>query len=59
MTVFFQFAVTRLGLAAIYALVAQGLIVIYAGSRVLNSPRRLAMFGAYLYRDASVVHHLA
>jgi ABC-type branched-subunit amino acid transport system permease subunit len=51
-----QFAVLGLGTGAMYCLIVQGLVTIYAGSGILNLAQAAqAMFGAYLFRD---LHHL-
>jgi len=47
-----QFAVLGLGVGAIYALLAQGLVVLYGGTGVLNFAHgAVAMFTAYMYRQ--------
>ncbi len=51
-----QFAVLGLGTGAMYCLIVQGLVTIYAGSGILNLAQAAqAMFGAYVFRD---LHHL-
>ena len=46
------FAVLGLGVGAIYTLMAQGIVVIYRGSGVLNFAQgAFAMFGAYCYAE--------
>jgi ABC-type branched-subunit amino acid transport system ATPase component/branched-subunit amino acid ABC-type transport system permease component len=58
MTNFIQFAILGMGVAAIYALLVQGMVVIYAGSGVLNlSQGALAMFGAFWFRQLRYVDH--
>ena len=58
MTTFIQYAVLGLGVGAIYALLVQGMIVIYAGSGVLNLAQgAVAMFGAYCFRQFRYVDH--
>ena len=50
MTAVVQYAVLGIGLGAIYALLGQGIVLIYRGSGVLNIAHGgLAMFAAYLY----------
>jgi sulfate-transporting ATPase len=57
-TTFWQYAVFGLGASAIYALLAQGLIVIYGGSGVLNfSQAAMATLSAYLYFETRFIHH--
>ncbi len=52
MTDILQYAVFGLGYGAIYCLIVQGMITIYAGSGVLNLAQAAqAMFGAYLFRQ--------
>jgi sulfate-transporting ATPase len=49
-TDFLQFAILGLGLGAIYALIAQGVVLIYRGSGVVNFAQgAFAMAGAYTY----------
>jgi sulfate-transporting ATPase len=58
MTTFIQYAVLGLGVGAIYALLVQGMIVIYSGSGVLNLAQgAIAMFGAYCFRQFRFVDH--
>ena len=58
MSAFIQFAVLGLGVGAIYALLVQGMIVIYAGSGVLNLAQgAVAMFGGYCFRQFRYVDH--
>jgi ABC-type branched-subunit amino acid transport system ATPase component/branched-subunit amino acid ABC-type transport system permease component len=58
MTDLVQFAILGMGVAAIYALLVQGMVVIYAGSGVLNlSQGALAMFGAFWFREFRYVDH--
>src|SRR5689334_10898974 len=48
MTTALQFAVFGLGIGAVFALLAQGLVVTYSGSGVLNFAHgAMAMLGAY------------
>src|SRR5580704_16722894 len=50
MTEVFQFALLGLGIGAAYALLAQGLVLIYRGSGVLNFAQgAYAMVGAYIF----------
>ncbi len=50
MTIFLQFAVLGIGTAAVYSLLAQGLVAIQLGSGVLNLAQgAIAMLAAYLY----------
>ena len=59
MTTFLQFAVFGLGLSAIYVLLAQGLIVIYGGSGVLNfSQAAMATLAAYFYWEGRNTYDL-
>jgi sulfate-transporting ATPase len=45
-----QFAILGLGGGAVYALLAQGIIVVYRGSGILNFAHgAMAMFGSYLF----------
>ena len=54
MRVLLQFAVLGLGAGAVYAIVAQGIIVIHRGTGVLNLAHGAeAMLGAYLYLHLS------
>src|SRR5688500_6485354 len=56
---FLRFALLGLGLGALYALAAQGMLVIYRGSGVLNfSQGAIGMVGAYLYWEVKVKHGL-
>jgi len=51
-TEFFQFALLGLAAGAIYALLAQGIVLIYRGSGVVNVAHgAYAMFAAYIYND--------
>jgi sulfate-transporting ATPase len=55
MSQFLQFALLGLGLGALYSLSAQGLIIIYRGSGVLNFAHgAVAMVAAYLCWDLSI-----
>lgn len=48
-----QFAILGLGIGAVYTLLAQGIIVVYRGSGILNFANgAIAMFGAYIFYDA-------
>jgi sulfate-transporting ATPase len=50
MSEFIQFALLGLGLAAVYTLIAQGVVLIYRGSGVVNFAQgTFAMAGAYVY----------
>jgi branched-subunit amino acid ABC-type transport system permease component len=50
MTRFLEFAVLGLGLGAVYALLGQGLVMIYRGSGVVNFAQAgFAVAGAYVY----------
>ena len=52
METFIQYLILGLGSAAVYALLAQGLIVIYGGSGVLNfSQAAMATLSAYIYYE--------
>src|SRR4030095_2036742 len=49
-----QFAILGLGAGAIYALVAQGVVLVYRGSGVLNFAQgAMAMTGAYVFYELS------
>ncbi|HZP31032.1 MAG TPA: ABC transporter, partial [Acidimicrobiia bacterium] len=53
MTEFAKFALLGLGLGAIYALAAQGIVLVYRGSGVLNFAQgAMAAVGAYAYVEA-------
>lgn len=53
MTEFFKFALLGLGLGAIYALAALGIVLIYRGSGVLNFAHgAMAAVGAFVYFEA-------
>lgn len=55
MTEVLRFAVLGLGTGAIYAVLAQGLVLVYRGSGLLNFAQgAVAMVGAYLYHDLVV-----
>ena len=59
MTNVVQFALLGLGISAIYALLGQGIVLIYRGSGVLNLAQgAFAMFGAYLYLQLHVPGNL-
>ena len=52
MSNFFEFALIGIGIGALYALAAQGLVVIYRGSGVLNlAYGAIALSGAYVYAE--------
>src|SRR3982751_4686676 len=52
MAQFVQFAILGLGLAAVYALTAQGVVLIYRGSGVVNFAHgTFAMAGAYTFYE--------
>ena len=54
---FITFAFLGLGLGALYSLAAQGLVLIYRGSGVLNFAHgAIGMVGAYIYWSISVDH---
>jgi ABC-type branched-subunit amino acid transport system ATPase component/branched-subunit amino acid ABC-type transport system permease component len=54
-----NFTILGLGLGALYALSAQGLVQIYRGAGVVNFAHgALAMFGAYVYYELSVTSGL-
>jgi ABC-type branched-subunit amino acid transport system ATPase component/branched-subunit amino acid ABC-type transport system permease component len=56
MTSVVQYAVLGVGVGAIYTLLVQGLVAIYAGSRVLNLAHgAYAMIGAYVYYQLRVL----
>ena len=53
----FQYMLLGCGLGAIYVLLAQGLVVTYRGSGVLNfSQGAMAMAGAYIFWELNVQH---
>ena len=53
MSIFIKFLVLGLGAGALYGLLAQGLVVIYRGSSVINfSQGALATLGGYVYFEA-------
>lgn len=55
MTEVLRFAILGLGTGAIYAVLAQGLVLVYRGSGLLNFAQgAIAMVGAYLYYDLVV-----
>jgi sulfate-transporting ATPase len=55
-----HFALLGLGAGAVYALLGQGLVLVYRGSGVLNLAQgAFAMVGAYLYYELHVVHGFA
>jgi ABC-type branched-subunit amino acid transport system ATPase component/branched-subunit amino acid ABC-type transport system permease component len=57
MTEIFQFALLGLGAGAIYALLAQGMVVIYKGTGIVNFAQgAFAMVGAYLFFELKVQH---
>lgn len=57
MTEIFRFALLGLGAGALYTLVAQGLIVVYRGSGVLNFAQgAVGVAGAYAYYELRVEH---
>ncbi len=59
MTNVVQFGLLGIGLGAIYALMGQGIVLIYRGSGVLNIAQGgFAMFGAYLYLQLHVPGNL-
>src|ERR1700753_4057048 len=52
MTVFVQFAVLGLGIGAVYTLLAQGIVLVYRGSGVVNfAQATFAMAGAYVFYE--------
>lgn len=54
-----QFALLGLGAGAIYALLAQGVVLVYRGSGVLNFAQgAMAMAGAYVFYELTARHHL-
>jgi sulfate-transporting ATPase len=56
-TEWFQFALLGLGAGAIYSLLAQGLVLIYKGTGVLNFAQgAFAMAGAYIFFELKVEH---
>ncbi len=58
MTRFLEFAVLGLGLGAVYALLGQGLVMIYRGSGVVNFAQAgFAVAGAYVYYELHQLHH--
>ena len=59
MTNLIQYALLGLGLGAVYALLGQGIVLIYRGSGVLNIAQGgYAMFAAYLYLQLHVPANL-
>src|SRR3954452_20928526 len=57
MTTVLQFALLGLGAGAIYALLGQGLVLIFRGSGVLNLAHgALAMVGAFVYYELHAQH---
>jgi ABC-type branched-subunit amino acid transport system ATPase component/branched-subunit amino acid ABC-type transport system permease component len=53
-----RFAVLGLATGAIFGLLAQGLVLIYRGSGLVNfSQGAIAMFGAYIYYELTVNYH--
>jgi len=60
MTEVFQFALLGLGAGAIYALIGQGLVLIFRGSGILNLAHgAFAMAGAYVFYELHVSQELA
>ncbi|HEY1919473.1 MAG TPA: branched-chain amino acid ABC transporter permease/ATP-binding protein [Streptosporangiaceae bacterium] len=56
MTTVLQFAVLGLGIGAVYGLLAQGLVLIYRGSGVLNFAHgAMAMAGAFVFYELHVL----
>jgi ABC-type branched-subunit amino acid transport system ATPase component/branched-subunit amino acid ABC-type transport system permease component len=54
-----RFALIGLGTGAIYSMLAQGLVLVYRGSGVINFAQgAMAMVGAYAYYDLSARHGL-
>ena len=52
MTEFFQYALLGLGAGALYVVLAQGVVLIFRGSGVLNLAHgAFAMLAAYSYHD--------
>lgn len=57
---FILFSLLGLGVGSLYALAAQGLVVIYRGSGVLNfAQAAFAMVGAYVFYELNVVRGVA
>jgi ABC-type branched-subunit amino acid transport system ATPase component/branched-subunit amino acid ABC-type transport system permease component len=57
---FLQFVVLGFGAGAAYALLAQGVVLVYRGSGVVNFAHgAIAMFGAYLFYEFRDRHHWA
>src|SRR5256885_371564 len=57
MSIFFQFVLLGLGLGALYAFAAQGLVLIYRGSGVLNfAPGAIGISAAYLHWELHYNH---
>jgi branched-subunit amino acid ABC-type transport system permease component len=53
-TVFWEYALLGVGVGGIYALAAQGMVLIYRGSGVVNFAQgAMAMVGAYAYYEAT------
>jgi ABC-type branched-subunit amino acid transport system ATPase component/ABC-type branched-subunit amino acid transport system permease subunit len=54
-----RFALLGLGTGAVYSLLAQGLVLVYRGSGLLNFAQgAMAMVGAFAYYEATVLHGL-
>jgi ABC-type branched-subunit amino acid transport system ATPase component/branched-subunit amino acid ABC-type transport system permease component len=54
---FIRFALLGLGTGALYAILAQGLVLIYRGSGILNFAHgAFVMVGAYTYYELNMVH---
>jgi sulfate-transporting ATPase len=55
---FLQFAILGLGSGAVYALLAQGIVLTYRGSGILNfAQSAMAIFGAFLFWEFHNKHH--
>jgi branched-subunit amino acid ABC-type transport system permease component len=55
-----RFALLGLGTGAVYAMLAQGLVVVYRGSGLINFAQgAMAMVGAYCYYECTVGHGLS
>jgi ABC-type branched-subunit amino acid transport system ATPase component/ABC-type branched-subunit amino acid transport system permease subunit len=58
MTVFFQFVFLGLGLAAVYALLSSGIVLIYRGSGVLNFAQgSFALVGGLVFHEVRLSTH--
>ncbi len=54
-----RFVLLGIGTGGVYAMVGQGLVLVYRGSGLLNfSQGAIAMVGAYAFYEATSEHHL-